>query len=175
MAVVHPEIGQQRVVQRWFWLDRSHGEHFRRCSWCGSVHPEDLAAEPEWLRTEWADRKYGWPHKLYVDLPVQDGPQLAVVGTRWSSAADDSWIAWSDLTPDQRAVAERDGYGPRGGDEPAPDFVLLGDRVAHHAKFYVTHLADPQLDVAVKRAIEARSGLRFTFTDDGHVRWAPAA
>jgi len=41
----------------------------QRCSWCGSMHPHDLA---EALRAgtakgHWADFKYGWPHKFYVD------------------------------------------------------------------------------------------------------------
>jgi hypothetical protein len=74
---------------------RKHGDPFRRCSYCGSIHPADLLALdfevipfdpatfvpavppsfPAELQrpadykpptVEWADWKYGWPHKLYV-------------------------------------------------------------------------------------------------------------
>lgn len=40
----------------------------RSCSYCGSMHPADVAAA---IRAgamgHWADRKYGWPHKAYFD------------------------------------------------------------------------------------------------------------
>lgn len=41
----------------------------RFCSYCGSVHPADLAAA---IQTAGAtlspsDQKYGWPHKFYVE------------------------------------------------------------------------------------------------------------
>ena len=40
----------------------------RTCSYCGSLHPEDLVAllaEPD-VRLGGADHKYGWPHKFYI-------------------------------------------------------------------------------------------------------------
>lgn len=62
---------------------RVHGIPWRTCSWCGSIHPEDLLSrgEPDMMKSvsvggrhlvdvpnvEWAHMKYGWPHKLYVD------------------------------------------------------------------------------------------------------------
>jgi len=65
-----------------------HGAPWRTCSWCGSIHPEDLLDRPEPSmmkaievggrhlvdvpNVEWADMKYGWPHKLYLDF----GPGL---------------------------------------------------------------------------------------------------
>lgn len=63
---------------------RDHGRWYRWCSYCGSIHPGDLLAmeEPEMMRSitigteqvdipnvQWADWKYGYPHKMYVDLP----------------------------------------------------------------------------------------------------------
>lgn len=40
----------------------------RSCGYCGSMHPTDLvAALAAGARVHWADFKYGWPHKLYVD------------------------------------------------------------------------------------------------------------
>lgn len=43
---------------------------YRHCSFCGSLHPEDLAkllneGKAELHGSDW---KYGWPHKFYVDI-----------------------------------------------------------------------------------------------------------
>jgi len=41
----------------------------RRCSYCGSIHPQDLITLATSLITlEIADWKYGWPHKVYVTV-----------------------------------------------------------------------------------------------------------
>jgi hypothetical protein len=50
----------------------THGTAWRTCSYCGSIHPADLLARTDVVRVEWADLKYGWPHKLYIDLPKGD-------------------------------------------------------------------------------------------------------
>lgn len=43
-------------------------EIFRRCSYCGSIHPEDLIRVlSEDAKLEGSDWKYGWPHKFYVE------------------------------------------------------------------------------------------------------------
>jgi hypothetical protein len=71
--------------------DGAHGSAWRTCSYCGSIHPADLldltaGEEFAWQRqttgqdgqpqerstVEWADWKYGYPHKLYIDLPKSD-------------------------------------------------------------------------------------------------------
>lgn len=68
--------------------NRHHGNPWRTCVYCGSIHPADLLnmQEPSMMRSidlgsgppldipnvEWADWKYGWPHKLYLDF----GPGL---------------------------------------------------------------------------------------------------
>lgn len=62
---------------------RKHGTPWRTCNYCGSIHPGDLMERPEppMMRSvelgmgppidvpnvSWADWKYGWPHKLYLD------------------------------------------------------------------------------------------------------------
>lgn len=44
-----------------------YGESFRRCSYCGSIHPQDFYEALKASATlDAADRKYGWPHKFYV-------------------------------------------------------------------------------------------------------------
>jgi hypothetical protein len=156
----------------WSWREPFRGEHFRRCSYCGSIHPADLAAEPVW-RASWADRKYGWPHKFYVDIPNRQPDALFCVGstngdnpgTTYDGRSD--WIPVADLTDEQRAIVERDGMG--GSDRTT--FYLFGTRPHHFGKFYTIHLADPALDEHDRAVIEGRSGLHFEFVD-GAVRWS---
>lgn len=47
------------------WADRGGHQH---CSYCGSCHPKELLTVMRNGATiHWADRKYGWPHKAYID------------------------------------------------------------------------------------------------------------
>lgn len=49
------------------WRDKSD-EHARSCSYCGSLHPEDLVywLEHKGMQLSGADWKYGWAHKFYL-------------------------------------------------------------------------------------------------------------
>lgn len=41
---------------------------FRTCSYCGSIHPEDLMKFfANGATAHGADWKYGWPHKFYIE------------------------------------------------------------------------------------------------------------
>ncbi|MDE3075592.1 MAG: hypothetical protein KGJ86_09190 [Chloroflexota bacterium] len=214
----------------WSWHNPARGEHFRSCSFCGTIHPEDLAAEPAsdgtcqvcWLQgwdacllgqplgigrqeidrlladpstpdddkqklrgehpahsydpggwyARWADQKYGWPHKFYVDIPNRDAAALFVIGSHYGPARPESdaalnWVAWADLTRAQRKIAKRDGYDH----VEHPNYVSFGTRPSHHAKFYTIHLADPAISQDAKDTIQRVSRLRFTFTEDGRVGW----
>lgn len=172
----------------WSWRDPRHDEHFRRCSYCGSINPDDLTAEPTW-RASWADRKYGWPHKFYVDVPNRDPERLFIIsahrdnpnageyapgGSRYRPVQELmpglTWVPVNELPPE----VNTDGW-LRPGESLADnhDLIGLGTRPNHHAKFYTAHLADPQLNAEVKDSIERRSGLRFHFLDGG-VRWEAA-
>lgn len=47
-----------------------YGRSFRTCSYCGSIHPEDLynlLTAGIGVRLGGSDWKYGWPHKFYVE------------------------------------------------------------------------------------------------------------
>lgn len=175
---VHPEAER---VGGWEWSEPSRGEHFRRCGYCSSIHPEDLAAEPEW-RADWADRKYGWPHKFYVNVANRTPGALFVCSCLYNHPGpppDDCpppigshWVAIKDLTAEQRAIAERDHTLRPGLDPPA--YLAFGTRLHHFGKFYTIHLSDEGLDPGVKQAIEQRSGLAFTFHDNGFVSWGRA-
>jgi len=149
----------------WTWQAPARGEHFRRCSFCGSVHPADLAAEPAWT-PQWADQKYGWPHKFYVDIPNRDPDALFCVGA--STHPDPRMVAADELAAQQRAIIERDGMT---GDWAAYAF---GTRPHHFGKFYTVHLADPAIPSEVREAVFRGCGLRFSF-DGGRVGWEPAS
>jgi len=81
-----PSGGKPRMREHPDWPD-PYFETYRTCGYCGSIHPQDLYY---WLergvaRLERADRKYGWPHKFYVEgIPNPIAGQLVV--TSWSSA-----------------------------------------------------------------------------------------
>ena len=202
----------------WNWRKPRRGEFFRTCSFCGCIHPEDLAAVPAgsgcgyplcpeprgelahvhfplpgedgrdhgfpegalhryvdtgW-RASWADRKYGWPHKFYVEgLAPRDPSLLHCIGH--GSGGDGSrpdrrgnWVEAKDLTRAQKRIIKADGMHARGKFD---GWYLFEPRATLHAKFYTIHFADPLISQDAKDAIQAASGLRFTFTDDGRVGW----
>lgn len=166
---VHPEISDSIFrISSWDWGEPRYGEHFRRCNFCGSIHPEDLAAEPVW-HANWADRKYGWPHKFYVDIPNRNPGRLYAIGT--SSGEDrpsanlKGWVRKSDLTDEQREVLNRDRM-----DSERTKWVMFDTRPHHYVKFYSMHLNDPNISDYVKNVIYRKSGLRFKFKD-GKVYW----
>lgn len=167
---VHPDADRWGG---WDWREPCRGEHFRRCSYCGGINPVDLAAEPEWSYLSWADQKYGWPHKFYVDVPNRTPERLYVTSGSSSlpSTHAERYIAWGELTDEQREVVTRDGWA---GEDRFANFFEFGTHAAHSAKFYTIHLSDAELDPEVKHAIEQRSGLAFEFID-GSVGWRPAA
>ena len=61
----HGEAWPRPVQPRW---ETRAPETFRRCSYCGSIHPEDLIRlVGEGCQIHGSDWKYGWPHKFYVE------------------------------------------------------------------------------------------------------------
>lgn len=168
----------------WEWRAPRGAQHYRTCSFCGSIHPEDLAAEPAW-RASWADRKYGWPHKFYAEGIANRHPQIKRIITactqqQWDEAEQAKAAGYPEPWPG------RGGYEwhPVGSIPPGTDIsgwrlddgryshVGLGSDTTHHAKFYTIHLADPAVSDEAKDAIQRVSGLWFKFTQDGHVSWA---
>lgn len=154
----------------WGWAEPSRGEHFRRCNFCGSLHPEDLAVEPQVVRIDWADRTRGWPHKVYVDIVNRDPERLYVLSA--SNTWQPGWTAREDLTDEQREIVTRDGWD--GGDRRLPwEYFEFATHPSHHAKFYSIHLKDSTLSAQVRREVERRIGVAFEFLPDGGVSWRP--
>lgn len=145
-----------------------YGETWRTCGYCGSIHPDDLAAmivtqglapaltDADYSRaltgegplhrargvylTE-ADWKYGWPHKLYVDgLPsAMAGQRIEVGGTY------------------------------RGGKKLETHYGVQGETTG--AKFYTKHLGDASdfeaLAAAIHEAIPNQTWTR----DERGIKW----
>lgn len=134
----------------------------RGCQFCGSMHPEDLAAAIRAGATvEWADFKYGWPHKVYAyKVP---NPHAAKVEVRSMSTVE---------TPGYDRLAFP-RYNVRTGEREA-DHVRWGKlEVAEPTttgKFYTVHLQDATPED--REVIERAMGLRFTFDGRG-VGWVP--
>lgn len=52
------------------WTPADEGRAYRHCSYCGSIHPEDLLRLlAGGARLGGSDWKYGWPHKFYLSNP----------------------------------------------------------------------------------------------------------
>lgn len=169
-------------MRSWTWLPPLRGEHFRRCSYCGSIHPVDLAADIDSIKpigilsehagrdiyVDWSDRKYGWPHKFYVDMPNKGPDAIFVLGS--SNSAYSDMKAWADLTREEKIVVRRDGSYHK---DPEKYWYCLGTRAVHHGKFYSVHLNDASVDDLTKHKIAKLSGLKFTWLPDGRVKWEP--
>jgi hypothetical protein len=191
----------------WSWSEPRHDEFFRRCSFCGSIHPEDLAAEPAssgsclicgkvgwsacfnrfdreaedehsyttdgWYAS-WADFKYGWPHKFYIEALKPHDPDVLSVLSATSSVKninqDNRWVLIEDLTPEQKRIIEISGWGR----SRETDYVAFQfwHRPNCFAKFYTEHLKDPNISQEAKDTIERVSGLHFEWLEDGRVAWS---
>jgi hypothetical protein len=197
----------------WHWEKPRGAEHFRRCSFCGSISPVDLAAETAgtgcgytgcpaphnelagvhfpvagsededgrhrfvntgW-RASWADRKYGWPHKFYVEGVANRNPGTLRIITALSPGQEDrieretgyQWYPVGEIP----AGTDVSGWRLEDGHY---SHVGLGSDRTHFVKFYTLHLAGPAVSDEVKETISRVCGLRFTF-EDGLVRWEPYA
>lgn len=130
--------------------DRHMTGRLRHCAYCGSMHPSDVAAAIRaGARGEWADMKYGWPHKAYfIDIP---NPHAGLLESRASA----------NFKPEEPDWIQVDEHHWREPGKPASDKT--------DGKFYTVHLMDATPED--RAAIEAHLGLTFNFTDDGKVSW----
>jgi hypothetical protein len=162
------EIAYHPFATGWDWWEPHRGEHFRRCTYCGSIHPDDLAAETTGLhKVSWADMKHGFPHKVYLDITNRNPEQRFIIGA--TPTDQPSWGRPEDwVRPD--AIPEgvnTDGWT----DLSRYRWIHIGTRPHHNAKFYTEHLRDPRVSDEVRDRIHQIIGLRLDWTDDGRVRW----
>lgn len=168
----------------------------RSCGYCGSMHPADLAAALKAGATvDWADWKYGWPHKLYVEqIP---NPHAGILESRLGSShvtptcpktgaacehGEQSFrapkcecmqagTATAGISHGVQMVRAQDGFSKSTG---APEYTWrdAGQPAAAttDGKFYTVHLQDASPED--RAVIEAAMGLTFTF-DGARVSWVP--
>jgi hypothetical protein len=116
-----------------------YGSTFRTCSYCGSIHPEDLAKYlSDGATLGGSDWKYGWPHKFYVqNIPNPLAGQTVETGSRWENGVS---------TPITGA---------------APEFSF--------AKWYNDHLGDEGYDDEAREKLfdllKIHSGIEFKLQD----------
>lgn len=135
--------------------DRHWIGRLRSCSYCGSMHPADVAeAIRAGARGEWAGSKYGWPHKSYFEgIP---NPHAGILESRASANFK------PDEHPDWIQVDENHWREPG---KPADEKT--------HGKFYTIHLMDATPED--RELIESHLGLHFEFRVDGSVKWTPVS
>lgn len=179
---VHDGEGVFARSENMAWQPGREGAPYRTCGYCGSLHPEDFATADvaRGGRVERADMKYGWPHKVYIDVANPEPDRVYCVGS--STEADgDRYRAWKDLTDGEREAVRSSGslYPPERDPEQPDDFgrvrgFYFGARPSLHAKFYTVHLLEPTLDPSIADRCFARIGLVIERGEKpGSVRWRP--
>lgn len=158
-------------------------EHFRRCGYCGSIHPQDLLmmqANGELVDVDRSvDWKYGWPHKIYVEVKDKLG-QLDWLGGSSHDMSDEEmarysrdaggWKRVKDLTEEERAAVVRSV-----GDISRYAVVGVGVRERHHGKFYSVHTLEPWLLDGQRDKLFELVGYTFEWADSNHVGISYAA
>lgn len=141
----------------------------RACGYCGSMHPADVAqAIRAGALGKWADRKYGWPHKVYFeDIP---NPFEGMKEVRSSCSGGNGY------RPDGEGweLRKEPRYNERTGERVADYETWIQVSTAGPTiwgKFYSIHLMDASPED--RETIEKHVGLHFEFTDDGRIRWMP--
>lgn len=151
----HDEDWQaQRLRHRSEWRRRPaderqpQGEPFRVCSYCGSIHPEDLlAALDAGAELHGSDWKYGWPHKFYIEnIPNPNRDAVAEIGMK------------SYPGPDGEPVHES----------------IMGPQGNFNSKWYNVHLTDQGYDeesrAALMKRLSEASGIEWVI-DEGKLSY----
>lgn len=159
------------------WRPADERDCFRTCSFCGSIHPEDLySAILAGARLGGSDWKYGWPHKFYVEgIPntnvgkLQRQTSSSIKGaepTDEELAAFKLWVRSGGEIRVERLTENSRGmwlcaYNPQ-------DSKTRG-------KWYNTHLNDlnPTAFSALAEALMKQTNIQFTKADGELVYLAP--
>jgi len=153
--------------------DDPYVQPFRTCSYCGSMHPEDLLAA---LRAgavlSLADMKYGWPHKFYVDNMPNPKAGEPVVSYSYCGRPDEKMLAeggWEQYDDGFDSVT---GAPKKSWRKPHPPHPAPANT---HGKFYNVHLMDLPEPAFNELAvlIEAKSPVRF-WREAGKTMYGPA-
>lgn len=140
----------------------------RACGYCGSMHPADVvAAIKGGAKLHFADMKYGWPHKVYLDdVP---NPHAGTLESRSSMSNPPQ-----DQIDAGKWVQVPCGYSQSNG-EPLYSWYAAPTPAGSktYGKFYTTHLQDATPED--KAFIEQHLGVAFQFSEGGTaVQWSKA-
>lgn len=141
------------------------------CGYCGSMHPQELAAAIRLGATvSWADWKYGWPHKVYVDKAPNRyvGHGEIRSGVTFCGRPDQAEIDAGKWERYQSGFDSNTGQPAYSYRTPLP----APTPASEHAwgKFYTLHLQEASAED--RAAIESAMRLQFHFDGDS-VRWEP--
>lgn len=170
----------------------------RGCGYCGSMHPAEVAAALRAsARLDPSDRKYGWPHKFYVEgvpnphsgmlesrcSPSNATPFCPKRGSPCEHEHQSFYHPECDCMrdiPEQIATGE-DRYGKpviaintgrfnEHTGKPKMDWTEPGTPAPDttYGKFYTVHLQDASAED--RDVIERHMGMHFDFKDGG-VQW----
>ncbi len=144
-----------------------HIQSFRSCSYCGSIHPEDLvSALAAGATMHGSDWKYGYPHKFYVDgIPNLNAGNLVCRSNRTLPRGA------APTQDDQERFSDWRLVGVPGSQHwEGRNYEKDGDLT--HGKFYSQHLADLDADTfaIVAPLLLTHTGIRFTL-DGGQLAW----
>ena len=140
------------------------------CEYCGSMHPRELAAA---LRlgasVHWADFKYGWPHKLYVEHAPNryEGHGEIRSGVTYCARPPKDEIEAGKWERYQSGFDQNTGEPTFSYRTPLPP--PTPSAATTWGKFYTLHLQDASPED--RAIIERHSGLTFEFLPDGRVKW----
>jgi hypothetical protein len=155
---------------------------FRVCSFCGSMHPEDLvAALKAGARLSGSDWKNGWPHKFYVhDIPHshpdrevykggRSGPKYRCVTCGFEP---DPVTFPPKLCEHVRSSRDYEVIGHYSHNDFGPVGLVL------QGKWYNDHLADLSMEAFAELAhlLKERAGIEWSRGADGRIGYrAPCA
>jgi hypothetical protein len=141
-----------------------YAEPFRSCSYCGSIHPQDLLFQltgKVGVTMHGADWKYGWPHKFYVEGILNPiAGQIAEIGgaSGGDIGENTSGAVWHNTCghADCKDRTHSHGYWHVPTMEPAPQFT--------RAKFYNEHLKDcsDELFATLVPLLKQHTGIEWT-------------
>lgn len=151
-----------------FHPDNDHIPAFRTCSYCGSIHPEDLVKAIEaGAKLGGSDWKYGWPHKFYVEgIPNTNAGNLVTVSSH-------SLAGGNEPSDEQRAAA---GWTWELKDGRWHGVCKRPDGKTTHGKWYNTHLHDlgPAAFERLSSLLAAQTNIMFALDGDKLKYWSPS-
>jgi hypothetical protein len=148
---------------------------FRTCSYCGSIHPEDLLSALQGGATlGGSDWKYSYPHKFYVEgIPNPIAGQIVECGSRsWTDRlCPTCGAAYGHDRPTACTCGEPYSAGWAFGAQHRAPMMEPAPRLTH-AKWYNEHLLDLS-DAAfaiLAPVLLKHSDIEFT-REDGQLKW----